>query len=250
MRELMDRGRVLGDPRSTGVGLSLLTWIVLTQENYSEALECSEQALTLAITPQDRTTALLGKGYALVLLGQPVGGQAILDEVRRRCIADGDLYRLVGNDAATAVCKVLQGDIGGGLRFIDEAISKRENEGYLFAADWYRLNLCEVYLHVLSSNEKPPLAILLKNLPILLKLMLTSPARIHGLTKRVLQNRQIDPSGQIVGSVHKVLGLLYKLKRNRALAFEHLTEAKRIFSQYGPSPVLTRVETALAELQQ
>jgi hypothetical protein len=84
-----------------------------------------------------------------------------------------------------------------------------------------------VYLHILSSNEKPPLAILLKNLPILLKLMLTAPARIHGLTKRVLQNRQIDPSGQIVGSVHKVLGLLYKLKKKRALALEHLTEAKK-----------------------
>jgi tetratricopeptide (TPR) repeat protein len=250
MRELMDRGRVLGDPRSTGLGLALLTWTVLSQESYSEALECSEQALTLAVTPQDRTTALLGKGCALVLLGQTEEGAPILDEVRRRCLADGDLYRLVGNDAATAVGKVLRGDIGGGIRFIEEAISKRENEGYLFAADWYRLNLCEVYLQIISGNEKPPLAILLKNLPILLKLMLTAPASIHKLTKRVLQNQQIDPSGQYVGSVHKVLGLLYKVKKKPALALEHLAEAKKIFSQYGPSPVLTRVETALAELQQ
>jgi tetratricopeptide (TPR) repeat protein len=250
MRELMDRGRALGDPRSTGVGLSIMTWIFLIQESYADALECSEQALTLAVTPQDRTTALLGKGCALVLLGQTGAGAPILDEVRRRCIADGDLYRLVGNDAATAVCKVLRGDIGGGIRFIEEAISRRENEGNLFAADWYRLNLCEVYLQIISGNEKPTLAILLKNLPILLKLMLTAPARIHGLTKRVLQNRQMDPSGQYVGSAHKVLGLLYKVKKKRPLALEHLTEAQRIFSQYGPSPVLTRVETALAELRQ
>ena len=38
-------------------------------------------------------------------------------------------------------------------------------------------------------------------------------------------------------------------EKKQALALEHLTEAKRIFSQYGPSPALTRVETALVELQ-
>ena len=59
-----------------------------------------------------------------------------------------------------------------------------------------------------------------------------------------------DPSGQHVGSAHKALGLLYKVKKKRSLALEHLTEAKRIYSQFGPSPVLARVETALAELEQ
>jgi hypothetical protein len=110
--------------------------------------------------------------------------------------------------------------------------------------------LCEIYLQIISGNEKPPLAILLKNLPTLLKVLFTVSARIHGLTKHVLENRQLDPSGQQVGSAHKALGLLYKVKKKQALALEHLTEAKRIFSQYGPSPALTRVETALVELQQ
>jgi hypothetical protein len=174
----------------------------------------------------------------------------MLDEDRRRCIADGDLYHLVGPDVATAVCKVLQGDIGSGIRFLEDAISRRENEGYVTALGWYRVNLCEVYLQIVSGTEKPPLAILLKNLPILLKVMLTASSRIHGLTKYVLENRSFDPSGQYVGGAHKALGLLYKVKKKRALALEHLTEARRIFSQYGPSPVLTRVETALAELQQ
>jgi hypothetical protein len=156
---------------------------------------------------------------------------------------------LNGSDTATAVCKVLQGAIGGGIRFLEDAISKREREGYQFMADWYRLNLCEIYLQIISGNENPPLAILLKNLPTLLKVLFTASARIHGLTKHVLENKQLDPSGQQVGSAHKALGLLYKVKNKQALALKHLTEAKRIFSQYGPSPVLTRVETALVELQ-
>jgi hypothetical protein len=113
MRELMDRGRVLADPRSTGLALSLSTWIDIVQESYSEALEGSEQALTVAITPQDRTNAVLAKGCALVLLGQTEAGAPLLHEVQRRCVSDGDLYRLNGSDTATAVCKVLQGAIGG-----------------------------------------------------------------------------------------------------------------------------------------
>jgi class 3 adenylate cyclase len=38
--------------------------------------------------------------------------------------------------------------------------------------------------------------------------------------------------------------------RRRNLALQHLTEAKRILSQFGQTPILARVETALAELGQ
>src|SRR5215471_18771046 len=93
---------------------------------------------------------------------------------------------------------------------------------------WRIGTACEIYLQIISGNEKPPLAILLKNLPTLLKVLFTASARIHGLTKHVLENRQLDPSGQQVGSAHKALGLLYKVKKKQALAIEHLTEAKRI----------------------
>ena len=48
-----------------------------------------------------------------------------------------------------------------------------------------------------------------------------------------------------------ILGLLYKVKKNRALALQHLTEAKRIFLAIRAiTPILARVETALAEFGQ
>ena len=47
-----------------------------------------------------------------------------------------------------------------------------------------------------------------------------------------------------------ILGLLYKIKKKRALALEHLTEAKRILSEFGQTPTLARVDAALAELGQ
>ena len=67
----------------------------------------------------------------------------------------------------TGVCEVLQGDIREGIKYLEEAILKREKEGYRCAAGWSRLFISEVYLQIIAGNEKLPLPNLLKNLPIL-----------------------------------------------------------------------------------
>ena len=58
---------------------------------------------------------------------------------------DGDLYSLTTSDGILGVTKVIQGDISAGIRWLEGAISKRESEGYLAAANWYRLFLGELY---------------------------------------------------------------------------------------------------------
>lgn len=45
-----------------------------------------------------------------------------------------------------------------------------------------------------------------------------------------------------------ILGPLYKVQKKKALALQHLTEALRIIKPTGPSPMLARIEVALAEL--
>jgi len=228
----------------------LLTWIALTSDAYAEAVEYSEQAQVVAVTPQDRNTALDAKGCALVLLRQTDLGSKLLEEVRQRCVFDGDLYRLVGYDGAIGVCKVLQGNIREGIRFLEGAVSKREDEGYQATADWYRLFLCEIYLEIIGGKEKPPILTLLKNMPVLIELMITASSRVRAMVTQVLKNPQFDPEGYHIGHAQMILGLLFKIKKNRALALQHLTEAKRILSPFGRTPMLTRLDAALAELGQ
>jgi hypothetical protein len=67
-RELMRVGRLLNDPRSTVFGLRLLSITALMSESYAEALEYSEQSLTVAVTPVDQNICTVFKLYALVLL--------------------------------------------------------------------------------------------------------------------------------------------------------------------------------------
>jgi tetratricopeptide (TPR) repeat protein len=249
-RELMQIGRLLNDPRSTGFGLWLLTWIALMSDSYSEALEYSEQSVAVAVTPLDRTTAIGGKGCALALLRRIEQAKPLLEEHRRQCVADGYHYLLVGTDAILGVCKVLQGNIQDGIHWIEEALSRHERGIDPRAADWYRLFLSEVYLQIISGNERLPLLILLKNLPTLLRVRVSASARIRSMTTRTLENPHFDPAGFHVARAQMIIGLFYKAKKKRVLAIKHLTEARRILSQLGQTPILARAEMALAELRQ
>jgi hypothetical protein len=154
------------------------------------------------------------------------------------------------SDWGLGVCQVLQGNIAPGVHRIEEGILQREKEGYRDGADRYRLFLAEVYLQIIVGKEKPPILTLLKNIPILLKVTVTAASRIRDLIAHVLENPHFDPAGHHVGRAQMILGLLYKAKKKRALALQHLTEARRIFSKFGQTPILARVEMALAELGQ
>jgi len=247
-RELMQVGRLLNDPRSTGQGLNLLSWIALVSDSYAEALEYSEKSLWVAVTPYDRIGAIAGKGCALVLLRRTEEGATLLEEQRRSYIADGNLYSMVSCDVMLPVSKILQGKLRAGIRMVEEGILRQEEGGYRAGADWYRLFLAEVYLQIIGGNEKLPFPTLLKNLPILLKVMITAPSRVHALVRRILEDPHLHPEGHHTGHVQMILGLLYKTKKKPALAIQHLTEAKRIISQFGQTPMLARIDAALAEL--
>jgi hypothetical protein len=134
---------------------------------------------------------------------------------------------------------------------IEKAILKAEKMGHKLRADWYCLGLAEVYLQIMAGGDKKvPLSTLLRNLPIVLKVMFTGGARIRASTRRVLENPHFDRAGFHVGHAKMILGLLYKSKKKPVLAVQHLSEAKRILSQFGQTPILARVDTALAELKQ
>lgn len=248
-REFMRVGQQLNDPRSTGFGLAVLAWIAFFSNSYAEALEYSERCLTVAITPFDKGFAIGCKGAALVLLRKTEDGAKLLEERRRQDIADGNNYSLSTTDHIVGVCKVLQGNISEGIRIVEKAILRHDNEGYQGAADWYRLVLCEVYLQIIAGNEKPPLPVLLRNLPILLKVIVTGPSRIRSLVAKALKNPGFDPEGYQVGLANMILGLLYKIKKKHTLATQHLIEARRIISEFGPSPMLARIEAALVEIR-
>jgi hypothetical protein len=211
-------------------------------------LEFSDQSMAVAITPVDRSIASIAHAIATVLLQRVEAGAAATEVSRQQLLSDGLLWLLNMTDGISGVCKVLQGEIAGGIRLIETAIFARENEGLSTHADIERLNLAEVYLQILAPTEPAAFAVILKNFPTIIKILLIGPRRIRALMTRVLGNPRFDPDGHYVGRAKMILGLLYKAKKKQALALQHLTEAKRISSQFGATPMLARIDAALAEL--
>ena len=142
----------------------------------------------------------------------------------------------------------MHGEIGEGIRHLEQVILKREQEGFRALADAARNYLCAIYIEIIAGTQKPSAKLILRNLPILLKIMFTAPRRIVSLVDEIRENPRYDRNGFVIGRCEMYLGLLYKAKKKRALAFQHLAEAKRIISQFGPTPLLTKIDAALAEM--
>ncbi len=151
-------------------------------------------------------------------------------------------------DVLWGVALLIRGEIGKGIRWIEQALLRLEERGYRPGADYFRMALCEIYLEIISGNGKASVGVIARNIITLIIIRFTVGKRIHGLIEAVRQNPQFDPNGFHIGRCEMILGLLYKTKKKRALAVQHLTEAKRFLSQFGQTPILARVDAALAEL--
>jgi hypothetical protein len=245
--ELMAVGQRMNDPRSIGFGMQLQAWKSLTSDDYVAALNFAETSMNIARTPWDRESARNAKIVSLVLLRRPEG-IVMLRDFMDQCTANGWHLHLAGADGIRSIALVINGKIGEGIRWMKQAILRREREGYRAAADWYRMFLSEIYLEIVSGKEKPAAKVVARNLFTIVATIVRAEKPIQSLVEKVRQNPQFDLQGHHIGRCEMILGLLYKAKKKRALAIQHLTEAKRIASQFGPTPMLAKIEAALAEV--
>ena len=246
-QELMAVGRTESDPRPTGLALWLLARLALASEEYGAALAYAEECLRVALTPFDKGTATQLKAMSLVMLRRVKEGSALLESFRRDCVANGWQYHMFGSDGVWGISLVLRGHIARGVRWIEKCIAERDAAGPRIVADFNRAVLCQFYLDILQGGQRPPLGVLLRNLPFLIVAKLTAARRIEHMTALIAQNPQFDTAGFYYARINLIQGLLYKATRQRELARRHLAQARQIAQRYGGG-ILTRIDAALADL--
>jgi hypothetical protein len=98
-----------------------------------------------------------------------------------------------------------------------------------------------VYFQIIAGNEKLPTNCSESDI--------NRHLTCSRLNDTCVEESAFQSCGHHVGRAQMILGLLYKTKKKRALAVQHLTEAKRIIrSQFRQMPMLARIDAALAEL--
>ena len=153
------------------------------------------------------------------------------------------------SEGAWGTALIIQGRFGAGLRWLEASISRLERDGLGAIANWFRLILAEVYVRMISGGEKPPLRVVGRNLFTILCVAMVAEARVRTLVKVVSESSYVDREGTMFARCEMILGLLCKAKKRRSEAVSHLTEAKRLLAQLGPTPALDRVDLALRDLQ-
>ena len=221
--------------------------VALTKGDFQAALNFGNTGVSIARTPYDREFSNQARINALVLLKRPEGVPMLRDYVER-CAANGWNTSLDVVEGIWGVALVMLGQIRTGIRSIERTILRCEHEGTRAYADLCIILLCYAYVEIIAGTEKPPAKVIARNILTLVAVTFTAQKRISTLIERVRQNPQFDPNGIHIGRCEMILGLLYKAKKKRALAIQHLIQAKRIASQFGPSLMLTTIDSALAEL--
>ena len=245
--EILAIGRKLKDPRSISWGMFLKAFVASLTGDFAQSLDFSETGVAMAHTPSDIVINEYGVVAALVLLGRPEA-QSKLDDFRSRRRTDGTLFFVDATDSLWGVALAMRGNLGAGIGCIEASIASLEKAGLRGMSSQSRQMLCEVYLQIISGTGKPSLKLLLRNLGTIVRVAMSSESRITALARQIRDGAVIDPDGIAVARSEMFLGLLYKAKKKRRPARQHLIEAKRIVSQFGSTPMLARIEAALAEL--
>ena len=163
-RELQGRGRRTGDPRLLSGGLWLIAWFDFIEEHYDDMFAHADEALRTSITPFDREMSELLLAMAMGFRGQVAESVDRLWGVRDRCCKAGWTYITSATDMPLGFAMALQGDMAGGVRFLERLIEHNQKLGFVTGRDTTRLLLAELYILVLQTKELPPICGHWKNL--------------------------------------------------------------------------------------
>ncbi len=248
LMKLMAMSRETNDPRPRAMALWALAALDTYSDNYAEAIENANESLRISLSPVDRDIALGYKSMSMILSGQLDDGMAlgtrIIDELQEKGLA----MVMAVPKMILGVGTVLKGDMAGGVRMIEDAAREADAWGQTAARPFGDLFLGETYLQMAIGGVKPPLAVMLRNLPFLLRTLPFAKAKARRCLKSALAAfRDMDVPSYIARCLYD-LGLLDKAVKRTGAARARFDEAREIAASVEASALVADIDVAMAEL--
>ena len=95
---------------------------------------------------------------------------------------------------------------------------------------------------MLTSEEKPPLQTIVKNVVFLLGLKFSGSGRIKPLLDKADKNTQFSERGILRARIEFSFARLYSIQKRSVLTHNHLARAKRIAEGLCTEPLLARID--------
>ncbi|MGO9420837.1 ATP-binding protein [Roseiarcus sp.] len=239
-------GEATGDPRAISFANWILGWINVVADSPGEAIAYADECLRLAVAPLDRLQGENIKTVAAILSGRGREALPRIEALNLEFERLGTLYNIL--DGPRGVALIETGRISEGVRVIKQSIAAREAAGDRTAAGFFRLLLAEIYIRILNGGQRPPLGVILRNLPTLVAARLRGARRASALIEATASHPQFDAEGVAFARIDFNRGQLWRLRRRPAKARACFERACRAAEAQGLDALRRRSEEALALL--
>jgi hypothetical protein len=225
-----------------------LSWIEIYARNYELAEKNASQALEVAVTPYDRNAASQARAAALLWLGRLEEGFQTMRAARDWALNNGWLYSARGSDITIASAMALSGDIRAAIALLKSGIATADANGGWEFAFWNRLILAELYLGASNAKQRPPTAVILRNLRTILGLAVFGTRRAEDLLTKLNENDRFDEHGAMRAWIEFDLGVLASARKRSADARYHFAKARLAAETQGATRFVKEIDAAIAGL--
>jgi hypothetical protein len=244
---LLESGAERNDPRAIGMGNMALGFVNLFSDDPVAAETHGQECQRVAVTTFDRLWGATVNALSKVLLGRPREGLLEIEALDAEFERTGSF--VARQPAIHGVALVLLGRISQGIHLIEGGIAQYDAIGAQFRAASCRVALAEIYIQILSSNEKPVAAVLLANLWTIAGAMIFGARRARKLLGEAATVKMVSERGAFAARINFDLGLLSAMKKKRNEARSYFEKARVGAESQGADKLLQKIDAALAELQ-
>lgn len=245
---LLELAKETGDPRARAMGL----WSLALNEAFNleetAAIEKADQALSISMSSLDVSGAKGARAAAMALSGAAADALADITEIRDMYLRSDFKMSQMFVDGIYGATLVQTGQMAAGVRVIEQAIDEFTPMGYRGADTLGHFILGEIYLEIARGSQKPPLAVIFKNLGFILRTLpfAKAKARRH-LEMSLAESRKYDlPS--FIARLQFDLGQLDLMQKKPAAAREKFTEAREQAVRAEAEALRELIDQAIAAL--
>jgi len=246
--ELMAMSRDTNDPRPRSMAQWALASADAMAGNYAEAIEKSDDALRICLSPVDRLATEAYKSVAMVLSGQGGEGGALITSRMAEMEAKSFSMVVPPVDMAMGVGKVMQGEMAEGVRAVEAAQAQGENWGMTHSTAMGNYYLGKIYQQFVMSDERPPLSVMLANLPFLLRTIPFAKAKARRYLQNALEGYRAINAPADIARCHYDLGLLDRAAKRPEQAGDNFQQAHDIAASVEANNIVRDASAAMADL--
>lgn len=243
-QKLFELTRETNDPRPRAMGLWALAILEATHFAPEEAVENGREGAALALCEMDRTVCVVGRAMGLALLGQNEEANQLLSESIDLVLSRGMALLTGVITPFKGVAMIGSGDMAGGEKCIMEGMAMQRRWKSSNAIATADLVLGEIYTRMALGIDTPPLGVIFRNLPYVLKTVpfASGKARKH-LGAALEYFRKVDAPSMTAWALYD-LAMLDKKKKRLGDAKAKFDEARTLAQSVELDPLIDMIDAA------